>query len=240
MKLTAVAQHVLAALEDPRAFSFKARHWRLVSFTFFKNLRLFARSSEGIRIDHVIDVGANAGQFAKMARYCWPTATIESFEPDADAAARFRSLFARDAKVLLHEQGLGATEAVVTMHRGSRTEQNSVLVEIDAPSNGAFTINITTLDQVTLAAAQNKRLLKLDVQGYELEVLHGAKALLRQTDYVLVELSLADIFKNGARIEEVWALLRANAFSFNRIMDTYHDPSTGLVTQMDVLFAHDQ
>lgn len=56
--------------------------------------------------------------------------------------------------------------------------------------------------------------LNMDVQGYELEVLKGAKKLLENIDYILTEINRAEIYKNCAKIEQLISFLEPYGFKF--------------------------
>ena len=236
MRPLALAKIILASAEDPVTLWFKIRNRHMVSFGLCSSLRCFASSPEGADIGHIIDVGANAGQFAKMAHFCWPSARIDSFEPDRAAATAFRREHAGDDGIVLHEHALGSFSGQLTIHCGTTSGQNSPLVEIGAPRKSSFEAKVLRLDDADLPSEGRKRLLKIDVQGYEMHVLRGAENSLRTLDLILVELSFAEMFDGGALIEEVWALLRQHGFKYLRVMDAYRDHRSGVVLQMDILF----
>ena len=108
MRIGRTLEHTWAALADLPTLLLKVQNRRLVSFRFCSALRQFARGSSAGEIRHIIDVGANEGQFAFMARYCWPAARIESFEPDPSAAHQFRQNHCGDSKIQLNECALGS------------------------------------------------------------------------------------------------------------------------------------
>ena len=72
-------------------------------------------------IQTITDIGANRGQFALVARDCFPGARIYSFEPLRDPARRFRRVFARDSNVYLCESAVGDQNGEATIHISGRT-----------------------------------------------------------------------------------------------------------------------
>ena len=94
------------ALEDLPVFYHRLTRKHLWSFNFGKNMHFFSKTKLGCEVDLIIDVGANKGQFATMARFCWPQAIIESFEPNPDAAKEFSRNLCHDKKICLHQIAL--------------------------------------------------------------------------------------------------------------------------------------
>src|SRR5512135_1938450 len=64
----------------------------------------------------VVDIGANRGQFALVARQCLPQARVISFEPLPAAAAKFRAIFAGDDLVTFFEAAIGPAPGNTTIH----------------------------------------------------------------------------------------------------------------------------
>ena len=227
---------VLAAIESPRVFWFKLMNRQMVAFSICRNLYQFAQTEEAGRIQEIVDIGANKGQFAKIARFCWPRAFIDSYEPDALAGAAFVREHGADRRIRLHQFALGEKAGILTIHCGSTSEQNSALIEIQTDSSRTFEVRVERLDDVANEGRGGVRMVKIDVQGFEMHVLGGAEAFLQATQFVLVEVSLMDMFVGGAKPEEIWSWLRQHGFDYRAVLDCYYDPTTGTMLQMDVLF----
>ena len=63
---------------------------------------------EQLEPNFIIDIGANRGQFALVARRCYPDAIIHSIEPLKEPTEIFSAIFADDPKVILHQCAIGA------------------------------------------------------------------------------------------------------------------------------------
>ncbi len=79
---------------------------------------------------------------------------------------------------------------------------------------------------------------KIDTQGSELDVLKGGQEVLRQADYILVEISLVEYNIGGAQAEEVFAQLAAMGFRSADVTDFHRlkGVADGNLLQMDFLF----
>jgi len=80
-------------------------------------------------------------------------------------------------------------------------------------------------------------LLKLDVQGYEVQVLEGAAETLKKVDYVLLEASFRPLYEGEKTFLDIARMMEARGFEFLRPVAWLSDPHNGEVLQMDALFA---
>lgn len=152
----------------------------------------------------VVDIGANRGQFALVARQCFPQATIFSFEPLPGPAKQFRRVFAGDQQVILRETAIGPKNGMEIMHV-SRKDDSSSLLPITALQERVFpgtaevgrqSVEIGPLSKfVSPKDIAPPALLKLDVQGYEVEALKGCEDLLDRFAYVYVECSFVELYR---------------------------------------------
>jgi FkbM family methyltransferase len=127
--------------------------------------------------DLFVDVGANVGAYTLLASACAGARTL-AFEPAEQAFGQLRDnvrLNAIECRVRCLRVGLGARAGTVSFSRdeGSR---NRVLADTANGTHAATRIEVQALDDVMAARGERAapRLLKLDVEGYEGEVLAGA------------------------------------------------------------------
>lgn len=152
---------------------------------------------------HVVDIGVNRGQFSLVARYCFSDARIISFEPLPGPAGKFRRVFSEDANVMLHEVAIGPDMGEVTMHV-SAADDSSSLLPINSLQDKLFPGTAEARAQQVRVAPLREfidpeeitgpALLKIDVQGYELEVLRGCEDMLDRFAYVYVECSFMELY----------------------------------------------
>jgi FkbM family methyltransferase len=204
-----------------------------------------ARILSGLDCRTVVDIGANRGQFALVARQCHPQARIISFEPLPAATAKFRAVFADDDRVTLHEVAIGPVRGNATLHI-SRRDDSSSLLPITATQVALFpgtaevataTVRVAPLREFILVPdILPPALLKLDVQGFELEALRGSEEMLGQFACVYAECSFVELYGGQALADEVIAWLRERAFKLRGVHNTDYDRD-GRAIQADFLFA---
>lgn len=236
LSLADVLRTAADALEDIPTLLFKLRNRKLVSFSFCRALRRFAVSAEGRDVSTILDVGANEGQFACMARYCWPRAQIQSFEPDERAVQKYRKYHSKDPNITLRVCGLGEAEGLMTLRLAKDSAQNSFLVDPGIQLDGVTHVSVHRLDELVPSLPRGDVLLKADVQGFEGAVLRGAARLLPRLKWILLEVSFMDIYEAGCQVEDIWAFLRSQGFTYSAVLDQYRLPTTRVIAQMDVLF----
>jgi FkbM family methyltransferase len=197
-----------------------------------------------LQIDQLIDVGANRGQFSLMTRLEHPNIPIYGFEPLPSEGKVYRQVFARDAMVTLHEMALGDTIGTAEIHLSRRADSSSLLPIGDMQTKlfprtdeiGTLRVRVVTLDdlQDVWGPARNA-LLKLDVQGFELSVLKGAKCALKNCAYVYAECSEIPLYTGQALFPEVAAFLNDEGFKpVRRVNEQWVN---GNLVQADHLFA---
>jgi FkbM family methyltransferase len=200
----------------------------------------------GLEFNTVIDVGANRGQFALVARRCFPSAELVSFEPLPAPFLLLQAVLGDDQHATAHQVALGEVAGDATIHVPHKDHSSSLLPITDL-QNTVFpgtaeestqTIRVARLSdlvkpEVILAPA----LLKLDVQGYELSVLKGSADVLDRFAYVYVECSFVELYEGQALAGDVISWLSDKGYSLRGVHNTYYD-SCGQAIQADFLFTN--
>jgi len=203
------------------------------------------RVLSGLDCRTVVDIGANRGQFALVARRRLPQARILSFEPLPAAAATFRAVFAGDDRVTLHEVAIGPAPGNATIHISRRDDSSSLLPITSAqvalfPGTAEVATDIVRVaplrEFIPAAKIEAPALLKVDVQGYELQALRGCEDLLSRFAYVYVECSFVELYASQALAGEVIAWLRERGFRLRGVHNMDYDRD-GRAIQADFLFA---
>jgi len=199
----------------------------------------------------VIDVGAFTGWYTVQAARSYPNATIVSFEPTDESAKQFLiNTTIYSSRIQFHPIGLSdnAGEAIINLtttggansvHPQSHEHrrQNPHVVEC-----GKQKIILRTLDDVLQKTSGVIDVLKIDVEGFELNVLRGAKASLARTKFVILEVALSrDHNVKNQNVFGIFEFLQQANFHLYSIIDIYRfdepHPILGMA-QFDAIFCH--
>ena len=126
----------------------------------------------------VIDIGANVGEYAALAaELVGPAGHVYAFEPAPETAARLRERFARSSQVSIVEAAVGDVTRTVRLYLDAfNPTQHSLGSHNVGRDGGAVKVQQRALDDVKGLRAPD--VIKIDAQGGELRVLHGAKRLI--------------------------------------------------------------
>jgi FkbM family methyltransferase len=212
----------------------------------------FAAMLKYHRIDVVLDVGANIGQFAASLRSTFDyRGRIVSFEPMKAAYAQLCEAASADSRWEIAPRcALGGHEGEVSMNISRNSVSSSILPMLEAHKSSAPESEYTAIEKVPLrrldaAAApylsQGSRiLLKVDTQGYESEVLAGASDILSIATGVSLELSLVPLYEGTALMPQMVEHMKALEFDLWGLTPAFVDARSGRSLQFDaVFFRHD-
>jgi FkbM family methyltransferase len=188
----------------------------------------------------VLDVGTSRGQFALFANSRWPAARIIGFEPlPAPAAIARRAL---PPGVVVHEVALGRRRTRATMNVAGQDDSSSLLgigrqaVEFAGTAAvGEHDVEVRPLAEYLDRGLCGPTLLKIDAQGYELEVLRGAGPRLVEVDEVYCECSFVELYDGQPKAAEVVAFLHEHGFALTGVFGMTTALS-GEQMQADLLF----
>jgi FkbM family methyltransferase len=199
-------------------------------------------------IDAVVDVGANRGQFVRALRddirfKGW----VFSFEPHPDLGDSLRSAANDDPRWHVETVALGRERGTLPFFLTNQTDNSSLLRpnEFAEETFGhALTlrsethVEVRTLAQVVPPlldqAGVRSPFLKVDTQGYDLEVLAGAEEALSRFEGVLVEAALKQSYYGAPDITETLDFLRRAGFDPTGFFPVVSDVSGGLV-EVDIV-----
>ena len=171
---------------------------------------MLGRVLRQLNVDCVFDVGAHKGGYGTMLRdYCGYAGRIISFEPTPDVFQSLRSASQGDSLWEAHECGLGRTEGKLKLnvHQARMGSSFLTVVEEDAQSTGnqivmEVEVPVRTLNGIFPQAQQKygfmRPFLKMDTQGFDMEVFSGALEVIGSFVGLQSELSIQAFYEGAA------------------------------------------
>jgi len=185
----------------------------------------------------VIDVGAYTGGWTSQVIQYFPDASFIMCEaqPDKESSLdKVRNKYPSQIEYHIGLLGSAEKESVpyYLMETGS-----SVLEENTDYDRELIQLPMRTLDKlIDLEKLDTPCFLKLDVQGYEIEVLKGATALLSKVDIILLEVSILEYNKGAPLIAEILSFMDNAGFSTFDITDLKRTSGEHALFQADIFF----
>jgi FkbM family methyltransferase len=171
-------------------------------------------------IKNIIDVGSNKGQFALLARIYYPSCKIYSFEPQKKYLKIQKSILKK--KIFFYNYCLGDRNYSHNLNITEK-EDSSSLLSPKIFKDGIYKVKkrikvkVKTLDTVLANQKLDSSLMKIDVQGFEYEVLLGALKSLKKIKYLIIEISSQDIYNNQTNKKKLLLFLDKNNFKLSKI-----------------------
>jgi FkbM family methyltransferase len=170
-----------------------------------------------LQIETVLDVGAHVGEFGSRLRRLGYAGQIISFEPVAASYASLAHQAARDERWVTHQVALGRSDG----HQPITVPAASVLASfrpfvatLPSALQGVGDLRLETVQVARLDSfpVAGRTLLKLDTQGWDLEVLEGATGILSAVLAVQTELSVLPLYEGAPTMLEALPRLRELGF----------------------------
>ena len=215
---------------------------REISDTPFKSI---ARNLEDMQITRVIDVGANVGQFGLDVRRHGFEGLIISYEPVQETFESLSQTIKQHQPWKAFQLGLGAAQSERTINISGNAGLSSSILEMgslhlenfpESTTVAKQNISISTIDkQLEILGFQPQDImLKLDVQGFEAEVLKGASQSLSMIPLCYLEVSITPLYEG--EISFLPILIELSKFG-HEVVDVFRGVKAkdGRLLQLDIL-----
>jgi FkbM family methyltransferase len=191
--------------------------WQIQTVGWTRRLQdLFTKKS----IDTVIDVGANAGQFATLLRHqVGFQGKIISFEPNPRVAQRLLERSKNDKLWTVVTCALGREPGQMSLNLTKESVFASFLTPLPEilDRGGEIVeraqVRVSTLDtELPYDMCLSRTFLKLDTQGFDLEVLAGASNAVRNIPLLQVEISFLPVYEGMLGFRDALAMFESLGF----------------------------
>lgn len=198
------------------------------------------------KINLVIDIGANRGQYAKLLRRYGYQGRILSFEPLKDAWNALQKISQNDTNWDIFPRcAIGASKSLEVINVSGNSVSSSMLEMLEqhakaAPDSayvGTEKVHVMSLDE-TLEMIPNlpdRIFIKIDTQGYEEKVLDGASASISKAVGVQIELSMVLLYSRQMLFGGITDRLIRQGFEIWSILPGFTDDDSGRMLQCDAV-----
>jgi FkbM family methyltransferase len=200
------------------------------------------------QIDLVIDVGANDGRYGKMLREIGYRGKIISFEPLETPYKKLLQKSKRDKDwIVADRMAIGESDDFTEINISNNIDSSSILNmsqnHLDASPESVYIakekIQVRSLDGLmneVIHEGYSNGFIKIDVQGYEWQVLKGAQKLIDELKGIQIELSLLPLYEGQKLYKEIMEYIYSRHFNLYMIYPGFTDQKNGRMLQMDGVF----
>jgi FkbM family methyltransferase len=188
---------------------------------------------------HIVDIGANHGDWTKVALRCFPNANYSLIEPNPQLLPHLTDLLQSNSKISLHQVGIGAENAEFTFNvHPDDTSSSFAFTAERAQSMGCVPLTVpvhrldTLLSSIPLPPPE---LIKIDAEGLDLEVLKGAALALSTCQVVFIECAImCDSMPNDALT--VLRIMHDHGFRLFDTSDAVRTPTHKCLWLLEAVF----
>jgi FkbM family methyltransferase len=200
------------------------------------------------KVTHVLDIGANSGDYAIALLDQGFDKNIISFEPLSHEHNILLNKSKKYSNWTIYEKcALGSEHTVTTINISQNSFSSSLLPMLDqhrtsAPESayiGSEEVQVYRLDDVVskLQIPTQNLFVKMDVQGYEYEILQGATETFKTCKGIQIEVSATPLYQNTKYLfEDYLRLFKEGGFELYSIHPVFTDKKTGQVLQYDLTY----
>ncbi len=199
-------------------------------------------------IDLVFDIGANKGQYAKGIMDAGYVGKIVSFEP----LSSVHSIIEQESKKYSNWKvaprcAIGSKNELIDINISANSVSSTVLKMLDSHIEGApeskiigtEKVQVFPLDEIANEYISNSKniFLKIDVQGFEQEVLKGASSTLKKAKGIEMEISLIPLYENqNWLLPQILEYMSNQGFHLMSLAPAFTDEKTGEMLQCNGIF----
>lgn len=196
-------------------------------------------------INTVLDIGANIGEFTIIFHEHFPKAKIYAFEPLPDCFSRLRKRTKDVDNIKVFNLGLGSKDGVLKINKSSWHPASSFrkmgeLHKKNYPHSSDsidIDVRINKLDDVLNENdLSNDIFIKIDVQGFEDEVIKGGINTFRKAKVIVIESSFQQLYENEPMFSGIYALLQPLGFEFRGSLKQSINKNDDSFLQGDCIF----
>jgi len=193
----------------------------------------------------ILDIGGGIGASLKLFTENFPDRKIMVFEPVTENFKAIKERFPSFTNIEFIKHAVGNENIEKQINIAGRPTSSSLLPlsadpvsdvfnESNLGKTGIETITMVKLDDFLAKNQDEIGIMKIDVQGYELDVLKGAETTLKRTDIVVLEANNHEGYIGSAKYYDIDRYLRERNFTLYDILPSIVD--NGKLKEWDMIY----
>jgi FkbM family methyltransferase len=197
--------------------------------------------ARGLAPTVILDVGANVGDWTRMALAVFPTAQFLLIEPQFETRESLDRVCSEFPNVSWVLAAAGAANDHRYLNVGGDLGVSSFFPRVDeavVQAGKQRQVEIITVDNLLKSRGMRApELVKMDIQGFEIEALKGSQTLFGKTELFVLEASLYPFYETMPIVSELVAFMHTRGYELYDIPGYFRRPLDGAVGQLDLAFA---
>jgi FkbM family methyltransferase len=196
--------------------------------------------ARGFKPKSILDVGANRGDWSRIAAAVFPDASFLMIEPQREMIVHLQQFCREFPQARYVEAGAGAAPGELTLTIWADFEGSSLLPLENttiAQDKTRRDVKIITIDSLYNDESQLPDMVKLDIQGFELEALKGGEKLFQRAELFILEVALIEFMPKEPLLSEVVAFMAQRGFEAYDLPGFIRRPYDGALGILDIAFA---
>jgi FkbM family methyltransferase len=197
-------------------------------------------------INKIFDVGANKGQYAILMRQIGFKGAVVSFEPVLEAHSELKKNARHDKDWLTSNIALGDFDGKALINVSANSYSSSILnmlsAHVENAPNSVFIrkeeVKINKIDSIIgqYYKENDNIFLKIDTQGYEKNVIDGARESIQKIKGIQIEMSLVPLYEREPFFIDMIEYMKSRGFNLYSIENGFFDSKYGRLLQVDGIF----
>jgi FkbM family methyltransferase len=196
--------------------------------------------AKGFRPAMILDIGAARGNWTRTAAERWPEAKFFMIDPLRENAASLKDI-SRDNRFAYLLAAVASESGERTMNLSPDLDGSSLLKYSDSDPARQRIVPVVTVDELLSSGKiLPPQLVKIDVQGFEIEALDGGAELFRTAEVLILEVNLFRFAADCPRVEEVVRYMADRQFVLFDVAGMLRRPFENDLGQMDLVFVSER
>ena len=195
----------------------------------------------GFEPKYIFDCGASVGHWSWEVGKLFNNSQILAIEPNPKVAPKTREQLSKlPSSAVVEECAIGATdgEAFLNIWDNDETKMSgsSIKEHVQGDPREKVKVKLKTLDSLVMEHNMKPDLVKLDLQGYELDALKGAENLLKTAEVFIIEFGCLQAYIDRTTPNDLIQLMYKNNYCLYDIVDLIYRPYDNALTGGDFFF----